>query len=274
MHTPPRASPVTQRPASAVTRRAPGHARWWGWPLVLLGCLLLLAGDVVPTPTPAARSGLSAAPALFGRTSCRLPPGIPLPAGAFFDRAQSTTIEAVPHQVYCAYILSLKPHDLYSWYQTHLPGLAWTVFYDRYEGDVLEAVSTSQPLLLQILEVYGGSELRLLFPPGATAGAVCQMPADVPAPAGMQVFAAQGLAGGLNCILIASGDVPATADFYQRALLRHGWQLVERNDPTQRGAAILAFTKDSRRAYFYLFPWKGVDGPVLFVEVSVLCRCR
>lgn len=273
MRTPPLTSPVTRRPASAVPRRTLWRGRWWGWALLALGCLLL-AGDLAPALAPARMAGPPAASALFGKTSCRLPPGIPLPAGAFFDRAQATSVEAVPHQVYCAYILSLKPPGVRAWYQARLPELAWTTFHDRYDGDVLKAASATQPLILQILEVYGGSELRLLFPPGATAGAVCQMPADVPAPAGMQVFAAQGLAGGLNCILISSGDMLTAAGFYQRALPQHGWHLTSSNDPRQNAAAILAFTKDSRRAYFYLFPWKGVDGPVLFVEVSVLCRCR
>jgi hypothetical protein len=193
-----------------------------------------------------------------------------LPAGAFFDRAQATTVEATPHQVYCAYILPLKPADLRNWYQAHRSDLAWTEFYDRYEGDVLEAVSTAQPLTIQILEVYGGSELRMLFPPGATTGAVCQMPVDVPTPAGMQVFAVQGLAGGLNCTLVSSGDLLATAGFYQRALPQHGWQLAASNNPAERSTAGFAFTKDNRRAYFYLFLWAGIDGQVLLVEVSIL----
>jgi hypothetical protein len=231
----------------------------------VLACLLL-AGDLAPRapthhPAPAA---------LLGQTACRLPAGIPLPAGAFFDRAQAISVEAVPHSVYCAYILPLKPRDLYDWYHARLPELAWTSFYDRYEGDVLEALSATHPLTIQILEIYGGSELRLIFPPSANTGAFCETPADVPMPAGMQVFAVQGLAGGLSCVLVSTGGLLATAGFYQRELSRERWQLAASNDPTQSGAAILAFTKDSRRAYFSLFPWTGIDGPVLLVELSVL----
>jgi hypothetical protein len=166
------------------------------------------------------------------------------------------------------------PADLYAWYQARLPELAWTTFFDRYEGDVLEAISVTPPLTIQVLEVYGGSELRLLFAPGAAAGAVCRPPEDVPAPEGMHVFTAQGLAGGLNCIFISRGDLLDTAGFYRRELPQHGWRLAASNDPAHSGAAILAFTKDSRRAYLYLFTWKGIDGPVLLVEVSILAAGR
>ncbi len=261
---------LTTRDISAPARHKPRRRLWWEGPLLVLGCLLL-AGDLAPSAAPAQRP---APAALLGQTACRLPVGVPLPAGAFFDRAQAISVEAVPHKVYCAYILPLKPHDLYDWYQARLSDLAWTTFYDRYEGDVLEAISAAHLLAIQILQVYGGSELRLIFPPSTSAGAFCQMPADVPAPAGMQVFAVQGLAGGLNCILVSSGDLLSTASFYQRELPKQHWHLAASNDPTQSSAAILAFTKDSRRAYLYLFTWMGLDGPVLLVELSILCSMR
>jgi hypothetical protein len=91
------ASRVADRPASA-PGHPPRHARWLGGLLLTLGCLLFLAGDLAPAALPAPRH--PAPLALFGETACHLPPGIPLPAGAFFDRAQATTVEAVPHEVY------------------------------------------------------------------------------------------------------------------------------------------------------------------------------